>query len=157
MFPLFTFDNDYPPEEIPGMRKIIFQACEVVIWNESYMETVFPDGNIAPALFSFADSDKRLAAVLGYGDNVLQMHREHDVAHTFLAEAEGQLYSPVLRGIAISQFVPLVPREREEERVLMFQRYLNTGQTSKALDGLSSLEQLARQFRMKIKEAWPDD
>ena len=82
------------------LKTLHFKHCKVVIWNEMYMETVFEDGLTAPALYIFDDDSNKLAKLMGYGHDVRQLHREHDIAHTFLAEAEGKLYSPVLRGVA---------------------------------------------------------
>lgn len=117
------------------------------------METVFPDGLLAPALFSFTEDDKKRALLLGYDDNVEQMHREHDPAHTFLAEAEGLLYSPVLRGVATRKYLTQAQIDAEEHKVLMFQRYMNTGVSHPVLHSFS-LPELMRRFRAKIKEGW---
>lgn len=155
IFPTCILANQ-PSPNVRGdgaMHSLSFQACEVVVWSDDYIETVFSDGAVAPALFSYTEQDRQLAMAIGYGDDVRQMHREHDVAHTFLAEMEGDSYSPVLRGIATHKPLMGTAREREETKVLMFQRYVCTGETHPSLAHLS-LPVLAKEFRTLIKKLW---
>lgn len=111
------------------VRKLSFQNCEVWFWNDDYLETVFPDGKKCPALFDYGDESRRLARALGYTDTVQgvrQMHIDHELAHTFLAEREGKPYSPVLRGVAAPDERPSqIERLSEEHRVLEFQKRLH--------------------------------
>lgn len=155
VLPILIRFNEPDPYE-PRIYQIS-STCSIYAWQHAhYMETVFSDGLVTPALFSFDAADKALAASLGYGENPLAMHREHDVAHTFLAIQLGWDYSPVLRGVATRQHVSPAQRIEEEHRVLMFQKYLNTRDVDPALSVFprSSLPQLRESFRKMITLIW---
>lgn len=146
---MWSFGSDPMPQHV-----IPFQHCQVYVYGDDYLETVFEDGCLCPALFQYDDGSKALAAQLGYGDNVRAMHRHHDLAHTFLAEAQGHPYSHVLRRVANGPDVPPEERAAEEGLVLAFQRYLNTGESDPILQKLPNVDALVEQFRAKLRGVW---
>lgn len=133
------------------LNVIRFNGCEVKRWSDDYLETVFPDGRICPALFSYGPEAHADAQRLGYGDNVRLMHLHHDIAHTFLAEALGLPYSPVIHRVATGTDVPADVRALEEGRVMAFQTYVMTTRTHELLTVFGPrLPRLARQFQRLI-------
>lgn len=134
------------------MVTLTFRGCVVRLISPLYMETVFPDGAKAPAFFVRDADAYATARAFGYGDDVLRMHREHDIVHTFLAEVHGLPHSPVLRRVAGGSDVPPDARASEEGLVLSFQRYLNTGQADLLLTDLHpDLPALADRFRALVR------
>ena len=131
-----------------GVKVLRFTGCTVRMLHDRYMETVYPDGGIVPALFVEDVQARETAAAHGYGTDVVQMHKDHDVAHTFLAEVCGQPYSKVLRHVAGGLTVPDDERTAEEGLVLAFQRYVQTGAADPLLAILpGELSELAARFR----------
>lgn len=72
------------------MYEVQFTRCKAIVWHEAYLETVFEDHVVAPALFIVNDETRATALSLGYGDDVQTMHLDHELAHTFLSEALGR-------------------------------------------------------------------
>ena len=140
------------------MRHLKFRGCSVRVWNDDYMETVYPDGKICKALFTVDEHQKQTAKLAGYGDNVLAMHREHDIAHTFLAEVSGRRYSPLLYEAAGGPKVSVADRVKEETRVLAFQRYVQIGEISGALfDVANDLPRWKAEFQRVSKLLWEEE
>src|SRR5688572_26332574 len=104
-----------------------FKQCVVRYFPETdYLETVFLDGLKCPAQFTFTPNDLCKAVDLGYSagvSGVTQMHLEHELSHTFIAEALGEPYCPVLRSVAVKG--PCTFAWEREDLVLDFQRALN--------------------------------
>lgn len=117
------------PQTIP------FRNCHVRYFPEAfYLETVFPDGEMCPALFTFTDEDAAKARTLGYHptrSGITQMHLEHELSHTFVAEALGEPYCPVLRSVAVKG--PCEGAWEREELVVDWQRYMNGAAASEQL------------------------
>ena len=92
-----------------------------------FTDTIYPDGTHVPASPEDSAYYRDMAQRLGYGADVAACCREHEILHTFLAEAQGLPYSPLLWAIAHQQEedIPLWQRESEEAVIIEFQRYLN--------------------------------
>lgn len=97
----------------------------VRVWRPDYLETVWPDGRVCPALFVDDAQARAHAAEWGYGDDVQRMHLEHELTHTLLAQANGLPWSPVLYHVAGGPHVPTPTRAEEEGRVVAVQRISN--------------------------------
>jgi hypothetical protein len=129
-----------------------FKACQVWIWHDDYLETRFPKGlatAICPALFDYGAESSDRAKALGYGEDsfsVRQMHLDHELAHTFLAEERGLSYSPTLAHVAGIQQTPDHEREEEEGIVCAFQCYLTQQIVSPLLDVFDDVYALAQVF-----------
>ena len=92
----------------------------------SRVVTTFADGSVLEAVpHDTADYSDR-AASLGY-DSADDMNREHDVLHSYLADALGWPCSPTLYAAAHNEEIPREQADREEACVLAFARYMNTG------------------------------
>lgn len=99
--------------------------------DDARCETVYDDGTVAPADTWFVDDELvERAASLGYPpteDGVLQMHREHELLHSIVAEAMGKPASDALHtwnkyGMTQPGQIPL-----EERICFLVQRTLNQG------------------------------
>jgi hypothetical protein len=131
------------------IRIVRFKHCQVWIWHFDYMETRFTAQKVCPAQFDYGPESCDRADALGYGRGsfgVRQMHLDHDLAHTFLAEAQGLNYSPTLAHVAGIQHTPDEERAKEEGFVCAFQCYLTKGIMSPALDVLDDPYGLAQVF-----------
>lgn len=135
------------------MKSWRFSRCVVRRWTPDYMDTQFWDGKVCPALFIEDDELRQRARDHGYGDDVRAMHLDHDVAHTFLAEARNQPYSPTLYHVAGGTFWPPEARESEETLVMMFQRAARGGPVAPELEREfeGRLWPLARRFRAIVR------
>ena len=105
-----------------------FRGCYVRYFPATCCtETIYPDGTLVPAAPADTESYRGMALSLGYRGNAAACCREHELLHTFLAEAQGLPYSIVLWALAhgTEEAIPLWQRENEESVVLNFQRYLN--------------------------------
>lgn len=137
---------------MPAITLHEFRACKVVQWNEDYIETVFRDGEICPAVLSNDPESRARARSLGYKDT-RTMHLEHEIAHTYLSEAMGRGWSPALRARSLQK---TEDHWREEALVLAFQRYLNDGTFSPELSRVeykSLADDFKRRFRGKEKSS----
>ena len=86
------------------------------------------------------------------------LSREHEILHTFLAEALGYGSSPTLWAVAHGQegnVAPVWEQEEEEEGVLAFQTYLNGGPLSPPLERLVErglhLEELRAEAKLLLR------
>ena len=136
------------------LREHVFARCVFRVWSPDYCETVFPDGAIAPALFAYTPHMSATALALGYGSHVRRMHQHHDLAHTFLAEARGLPFSPVLRHAAHGTHVPDHQRAEEEALVMAFQAFLNDGRDRPELRHWPDPSQLGWMFMRLADEVW---
>lgn len=121
----------------PGITRILpFQHCQVQL-SPGLTQTFFHDGTHVVAAPEENEEYRGKAARFGYGDDVAAMSREHEVLHTFLAEALGYGSSPTLWAVAHGQqggVAPVWEQEDEESCVLAFQSYLNGGPVSPELE-----------------------
>lgn len=99
-------------------------------------ETRFPSGAVCAARFDDTPEARATADALGYGDDVWQLHADHDLLHSLLAHAQGQPYSPTLAHVAGVCVTPDAVRAAEEGLVTAFQRYVMTGAYDPQLDVL---------------------
>lgn len=124
----------------PATRTFTFKHCWVHV-SPGYTETVFHDGTRVTASPEDSEEYRTKARRYGYNDDIAALSCEHELLHTFLAEAFGLGSSPTLWAVAHGQLenmAPLWAQEEEEVFVLAFQVYLNGGEAAEAL---SSLEQ----------------
>lgn len=93
------------------------------------VETVYDDGVTATGLATFNDEQRARAAALGYGttdEAVWEMHKEHELLHSVVAEAMGKERSDALYGwSSCTQRPGEIPLE--ERIVFLVQRTLNVG------------------------------
>ena len=121
-------------------QTITFQHCWVN-WSPGWAETVYHDGTRVEAQPEETEAYRALAAELGYGADLAALSREHEVVHTFLAEALGFGSSPTLWAVAHGQageVAPVWEQEEEEAVVLAFQTYLHGGRVAGPLEGLAA-------------------
>ncbi len=141
------------------LHTVHFKACHVDIYGDDYMETVFSNGTRCPSSCVVNEETKATAQQLGYGNNVRAMHRHHDLAHTYVAEALGYPYSLCLHRVATGQaWTHDDERDREERMVLAFQRYCTTGEADLELTltlPRPYLPELAKRFMALTEEIWP--
>ena len=135
--------------------RIHFRNCRVHYFPEDgYLETRFPDGLVCPALFTRNPEDWDRCKSLGY-KSPREMHFEHELSHTFLAEAEGWNCSPVLHSVALAKAgkeAECLWAWEEEARVMAFQRYLNTGDASIDLVNYgTSLPEMREEFIARFR------
>jgi hypothetical protein len=122
------------------------------------LETIFWDGYRCPAEFYINSNTIKTAQQCGYPETdggVLQMHFEHELGHTYISEAMGLEWSPVLRRVAMGEpWSPNPDRIREENLVLDFQRFLNTRERTPLLDlhFKHTLFNLAVDFRTRFRK-----
>jgi hypothetical protein len=105
-----------------------FCSCHVRYFPATHFTaTIFPDGTNVPAAPTNTDYYRGMAECLGYKTDIAACCREHEILHTFLAEAQGLPHSPLMWAIAhgMEDEIPLWQRENEEKVVMDFQRYLN--------------------------------
>ena len=110
-----------------------FKNCTFVVdFDHSYAETRFPDGSKVPAVPHDTDEYRENARKYGYGSDTAALSREHEFLHTWLAEEQGKPYSPTLWAVAhefAEGTAALHEQYAEEDIVLKFQRYINTGES----------------------------
>jgi hypothetical protein len=104
------------------MLEIPLGVVTVRVWRPDYLETVWPDGKVCPALFVDDDQARQHAREWGYGDDVRRMHFEHELTHTLLAQVVGQAYSATLAHVAGVQHTPEGARALEEHLVVEHQK-----------------------------------
>lgn len=141
-------------------RTLTFKHCWVHC-APGYTQTVFQDGTSVTAAPEAIEEYRGKAALYGYGDNGDALSREHEILHTFLAEALGYGSSPTLWAVAHDQtnVAPLWEQIEEEAWVLAFQNYLNGDAPTEPLQrfveyGLS-LETLRRQALKLLRDPQP--
>lgn len=107
-------------------RTLTFRHCWVHC-APGYTQTVFHDGTRVTATPETADEYRAKVARYGYGSDGDALSREHEILHTFLAEALGYGSSPTLWAVAHDQqnVAPVWEQIEEEAWVLAFQNYLN--------------------------------
>ena len=135
--------------------RIHFRSCQVHYFPEDgYLETRFPDGLVCPALFTRNYEDWERCNSMGYR-SPREMHFDHELSHTFLAEAEALDYSPVLHSVArakAGQEAHCPGAWEEEARVMAFQRYLNTRDASIDLVNYgTSLPEMREEFIARFR------
>jgi tRNA (mo5U34)-methyltransferase len=121
------------------VRTYQFQSCWVHV-APCWVETVYRDGTRVTAMPEEGESYSALTKELGYGCDTEALSREHEIVHTFLAEALGCGASPTLWAVAHGQegdVAPVWAQEEEEAGVLAFQAYLNGGPITPALTRLA--------------------
>lgn len=116
-------------------RTLHFKHCWV---NSSlgYTETCYHDGTRVPAIPQDSDEYRGMAAEFGYGADTAALSREHEILHTFLAEALGYGTSPTLWAVAHDQEGGVAPhweQLEEEGWTLAFQIYLHGGPEAASL------------------------
>lgn len=123
-----------------------------------YTETCFHDGTRVPAVPNDGDEYRGKAARYGYGDDVEGLSRDHEILHTFLAEALGYGASPTLWAVAHGQeggVAPVWEQEEEEAWTLAFQVYLHGGPPTEPLRRLTDagfdLETLREEARKLLR------
>jgi len=122
-----------------------------------YTETCFHDGTRVTATPDDGDEYRGKAARYGYGDDLGSLSRDHEILHTFLAEALGYGASPTLWAVAHGQqnVAPIWEQVEEEAWTLAFQTYLQGGPPTEPLRRLTDagldLETLRAQARRLLR------
>lgn len=109
--------------------------------SPGYTETIYDDGTVVTATPEDTDSYRANARHYGYGADTAAFSRDHEILHTFLAEALGFGSSPTLWAVAHGQteaVAPIWEQEEEEGWTLAFQSYLNGGEYTAPLDRLKA-------------------
>lgn len=134
------------------IKTIQFKRCRLLIWHQNYCETIFDDGFKVRALAGETEEDVARAKSLGY-ESTIEMCREHEFLHTFLAEKLNWEYSPTLYAVAhnASQF----DDHKEEAFVLAFQAFMNVGrqddELKRLIDKGLDLEQLVVEAKFLLR------
>ncbi len=105
-----------------------------------YTETCFHDGTRVTAAPDDSDEYRDKAARYGYGDDLEALSRDHEILHTFLAEALGYGASPTLWAVAHEQqggVASYWEQIEEEGWTLAFQTYLQGGPPTEPLRRLT--------------------
>jgi hypothetical protein len=92
--------------------------------------TRFPDGNEVIAWTETGSKfEEQLAnaRALGYGEDVDEMNRDHDLCHNLLAQALGDEYCPVLYGVATGNYVDKKLYREREAIVFLMQKLMKAG------------------------------
>ena len=123
-----------------------------------YTETCYHDGTVVPAVPDDGDEYRGKAAEFGYGGDTTALSREHEILHTFLAEALGYGTSPTLWAVAHGQQGGVAPhweQLEEEAWTLAFQIYLHGGPYTEPLrrfaDAGVDLESLREEARRLLR------
>ncbi len=106
-----------------------------------YTETCYHDGTRVTATPEDSDQYRANAAALGYGTDTAALSRDHEILHTFLAEALGFGSSPTLWAVAHNfegAVAPIWEQEEEETWTLAFQSYLRGGPKTEGLQRLTA-------------------
>ena len=120
-------------------KTLQFRHC----WVNSapgYTETCYHDGTRVPATPEDSDQYRTNAVELGYGTDTASLSRDHEILHTFLAEALGYGSSPTLWAVAHNfegEVALLWEQEEEETWTLAFQSYLRGGPKTEGLQRLT--------------------
>ena len=143
------------------LKEIVFRACVVRIYHDAqFVETIFPDGAKAPAAPN-NDADSRARALrIGYGADLWRMTVEHELAHTFTAEARGDEVSIVLHYVAHGGDQRRWPAGGKDEdgRAISLQELLRLGEISDPIlaehmqaEYGDRLPSLVEEFRMLVE------
>jgi len=101
----------------------------VVDYGAGRVSTVFPDGARCAGDARATEEDVARARALGYTGSYAEaawaMHRDHDLLHTLVSQAEGWPWSPTLHAAAHGYELPKGMIPREERLVFIVQRALN--------------------------------
>ena len=120
-------------------KTLQFRHC----WVNStlgYTETCYHDGTRVTATPQDSDEYRANAAGLGYGTDTGSLSRDHEILHTFLAEALSGGASPTLWAVAHNfegAVAPIWEQEEEESWTLAFQSYLRGGPKTEGLQRLT--------------------
>jgi SAM-dependent methyltransferase len=138
-------------------KTLKFRHC----WVNSapgYTETCYHDGTRVTAIPEDSDQYRANAMELGYGMDTASLSRDHEILHTFLAEALGYGSSPTLWAVAHNfegETAQLWEQEEEESWTLAFQSYLRGGPETEGLQRLTdaglSLETLREDARRLLR------
>lgn len=104
-----------------------------------YTETCYHDGARVTATPEDSDSYRANAVELGYSSDTASLSRDHEILHTFLAEALGYGSSPTLWAVAHNfegATAAIWEQEEEETWTLAFQSYLRGGPKTEGLQRL---------------------
>lgn len=134
---------------------IVFPGCKVLYWRLGHhIQTVFPDGLKVDAAANYDADSLQRARDLGY-DSSWEMSRDHELIHSIIAEARGEPYSRVLRGVAVRDAGGrkediITPAESAEEEALVLdvQRWIRTNVLSRRL-AESTLDREALAARLR--------
>ena len=122
-------------------KTLEFRHC----WVNStlgYTETCYHDGTRVTATPEDSDAYRANALALGYGTDTASLSRDHEILHTFLAEALGYGSSPTLWAVAHNfeaQTAPIWEQEEEETWTLAFQSFLRGGPKTAGLQRLTDV------------------
>ena len=120
-------------------KTLQFRHC----WVNStlgYTETCYHDGTRVTATPQDSEEYRANAANLGYGTDTGSLSRDHEILHTFLAEALSGGASPTLWAVAHNFEVAVAPiweQEEEESWTLAFQSFLRGGPQTEGLQRLT--------------------
>ena len=108
------------------IRTYELKHCQVVDYG-SYVETHFKDPRaIVSAWAHDTPSYRKLATLLGYGDDIHRYCLEHEVAHSFTYEVLFDRVSPVLWCLAQKRAAPQTTA-MEEAIAIAFQGFCRAG------------------------------
>jgi hypothetical protein len=116
-------------------------------------ETVFEDGRVCPAVFLDGTEQRLHSYDLGYFGDTRRMHLHHEAAHTLIAEARGQPYSPTLRNVAVPGTAADDQRAEEESIVFSFQRWIRAGMWDPRLAAIPAVDRVATRVRFVAQAA----
>ena len=119
-----------------------------------YTETCYHDGTRVTATPEDSDAYRANASALGYGTDTAALSRDHEILHTFLAEALGYGSSPTLWAVAHNfeaQTAPVWEQEEEEAWTLAFQSFLRGGPK---IEGLQRLTEAGLDVETLRDDAW---
>lgn len=144
--------------------EIDFEAAIVSVGRDHVRTRFRADGSETTATVGWGDRDHIAASwVAGYGGDQARMLVEHEIVHTFLAEAQGAPHSRSLWAAAHGNGEPTPPDtwpqhiKDEEHLAVSFQRYVNTGDRDRygALDAAfgDRLPALAERF-VRLARPW---
>lgn len=128
---------------------LTFKHCWVHA-SPGYTETVYHDGTTVTATPEDTDEYRANALLYGYGADTAAFSRDHEILHTFLAEALGFGSSPTLWAVAHGQTGSVAAhweQLEEESWTLAFQSYLNGGDYAEPLDRFRETETDAEALR----------
>jgi hypothetical protein len=110
-----------------------------VSWTDYGCITRFEDGTEVECWPHETPHYRIVAARLGYGDDILAYSREHDAAHSMLAEWMFDKPSPILWGVAHAAELSGPESVGEEATVQAFQAFLRANQRP-ILSGLPDID-----------------
>lgn len=99
--------------------------------EQGHVQTIFGDGSCVTGVAQYGDEDESRARSLGYHgeaeDVCWALHRDHDLIHTIVSQAEGWPWSQTLWLLAHGFDTPPGLAMREERLVFLLTRTLNLG------------------------------